>query len=332
MQLPRSIVKARSRRLTTLVDSFTASYQHLVGTVQRVCVTDTAADGHHLVAHTKSYVQVLVVWPSKCGPSACCARQHMGPDHLSSCEQVLLPPAGGLLGSVVLARIVAASRWSVSGEVVPTLPQMSIAERAEQPASSTAASSDACDCNGADNVSDSRTCKAATAHGIDIRLPLPSMPQTASIAPGTLQSGRNRTSSRSEDVAGDRLSDAAQLPTEGQRTAFAGGALACSSSMISAVEVRLRDSPAAASSGAASAGALAAITSVVKSTASAAASAIQQPARAITVVRGGSADSALRTAGNKQDFVDVLLALGVVLGLAGVLVVSSFDLIASVMR
>jgi len=61
VQLPHSIVKARSRRLTTLVDSFTASYHYLVGTVQRVCVTDTAADGHHLVAHTKSYVQVLVL-------------------------------------------------------------------------------------------------------------------------------------------------------------------------------------------------------------------------------------------------------------------------------
>ncbi len=69
VQLPRSVVKARSRRLTTLVDSFTASYQHLVGTVQRVCVTDTAADGHHLVAHTKSYVQVLALLVEQTGPS-----------------------------------------------------------------------------------------------------------------------------------------------------------------------------------------------------------------------------------------------------------------------
>ena len=55
--MPRSIVKARSRRLTLLVDSFVDSYHSLVGTTQRVCVTDTAADGHHLVAHTKTYCQ-----------------------------------------------------------------------------------------------------------------------------------------------------------------------------------------------------------------------------------------------------------------------------------
>ena len=51
-------MKARSRRLTALVDSFTDSFDSLVGSLQRVCVTDTAADGHHLVAHTKNYCQV----------------------------------------------------------------------------------------------------------------------------------------------------------------------------------------------------------------------------------------------------------------------------------
>jgi len=70
----------------------------------------------------------------------------------------------------------------------------------------------------------------------------------------------------------------------------------------------------------------------VARTASAAVSSIQQPMRSITVERNSSAESAVRTAGNKEDFVDVLLALGVVLGLAGVLVVSSFNLIASVVR
>lgn len=40
--------------------SFADCYQHLVGSVQRVTVVDTAADGTSLVGHTKSYCQVLL--------------------------------------------------------------------------------------------------------------------------------------------------------------------------------------------------------------------------------------------------------------------------------
>ena len=36
-------VKARSRKLTTLVDSFQDAYAAEVGTIQRVCVVDHAA-------------------------------------------------------------------------------------------------------------------------------------------------------------------------------------------------------------------------------------------------------------------------------------------------
>ena len=61
VQIPRSIVKARSRRLTILVDSFTDSHESLVGTTQSVCITDTATDGHHLVGHTKNYSQASTI-------------------------------------------------------------------------------------------------------------------------------------------------------------------------------------------------------------------------------------------------------------------------------
>ena len=81
-------VKARSRRLTELVDSFTDAYAGEVGTIQRVCVVDRAAKAGHLVAHNACYTQVL------------------------------LPDEPGLLGSVVDVRITAAARWSVFGEVV----------------------------------------------------------------------------------------------------------------------------------------------------------------------------------------------------------------------
>jgi hypothetical protein len=81
-------VKARSRAMTTLVESFTDSYASAVGTVQRVCVVDRAAKPGKLVAHDKSY------------------------------RQVLLDEQEGLLGSVVDVCITGASRWSVFGEVV----------------------------------------------------------------------------------------------------------------------------------------------------------------------------------------------------------------------
>jgi threonylcarbamoyladenosine tRNA methylthiotransferase CDKAL1 len=57
-RVPTSVVKARSRRLAALVDTFPGVYARLVGSVQRCCVVDLAADGHKLVAHSKSYAQV----------------------------------------------------------------------------------------------------------------------------------------------------------------------------------------------------------------------------------------------------------------------------------
>ena len=57
-KVPSQAVKARSREVTALVESWTDAYAHLVGTTQRCCVVDTAADGVHLVAHTKTYTQV----------------------------------------------------------------------------------------------------------------------------------------------------------------------------------------------------------------------------------------------------------------------------------
>lgn len=51
-------VKARSRKLTELVDSFTDAYQCEVGTLQRVCVVEHAAKHEKLVAHNDHYTQV----------------------------------------------------------------------------------------------------------------------------------------------------------------------------------------------------------------------------------------------------------------------------------
>ena len=52
-------VKRRSRELTNYIESY-LPHGALVGTTQCVWVTDIAKDGISLVAHTKSYVQVLL--------------------------------------------------------------------------------------------------------------------------------------------------------------------------------------------------------------------------------------------------------------------------------
>lgn len=58
LQLPNGVAKARSRALTALVDGFGNCYKHFVGSLQRVCIVELAADGRRLVGHTKSYIQV----------------------------------------------------------------------------------------------------------------------------------------------------------------------------------------------------------------------------------------------------------------------------------
>jgi threonylcarbamoyladenosine tRNA methylthiotransferase CDKAL1 len=53
-------VKARTRRLTALFESYDC-YSHMVGSTQRVWLTgEIAKDQQHLIGHTKNYVQVLL--------------------------------------------------------------------------------------------------------------------------------------------------------------------------------------------------------------------------------------------------------------------------------
>jgi len=85
------VAKARTRELAAEMERWTDGFAPLVGTVARVWVTDVAADGRKLVAHTKSFVQVL------------------------------LEPEEGLMGGSAMAKITSASRWCVHGEVVERL-------------------------------------------------------------------------------------------------------------------------------------------------------------------------------------------------------------------
>lgn len=58
-QLDRRIVKSRTKELAQFFKSYT-TYDHMIGEVQSVLVTETAFDNKSLVAHNKFYQQVLI--------------------------------------------------------------------------------------------------------------------------------------------------------------------------------------------------------------------------------------------------------------------------------
>ncbi|PON85053.1 MiaB-like tRNA modifying enzyme, archaeal-type [Trema orientale] len=89
-KVPSTVVKKRSRELTTVFEAFTP-YNGMKGRVERIWITDIATDGVHLVGHTKGYIQVLVV------------------------------ASESLLGTSAIAKITSVGRWSVFGEVIETI-------------------------------------------------------------------------------------------------------------------------------------------------------------------------------------------------------------------
>ena len=84
-QLITQIKKNRSRRITQVFDSYSSHTSSLVGSIQRVWITEFAHDGHNLVGHTKGYAQVLI------------------------------DPSEAAIGTNITARIVSATKHSVRG-------------------------------------------------------------------------------------------------------------------------------------------------------------------------------------------------------------------------
>ncbi|XP_038890157.1 threonylcarbamoyladenosine tRNA methylthiotransferase isoform X2 [Benincasa hispida] len=89
-KVPSAIVKKRSRELTSVFEAFTP-YNGMEGRVERIWITEIAADGIHLVGHTKGYIQVLVIAPET------------------------------MLGTSAMVKITSFGRWSVFGEVIETI-------------------------------------------------------------------------------------------------------------------------------------------------------------------------------------------------------------------
>ncbi|KAL2503421.1 Methylthiotransferase [Abeliophyllum distichum] len=89
-KVPSTVVKKRSRELTSVFESFTP-YVGMEGKVERIWITEIATDGTHLVGHTKGYIQVLVVGPES------------------------------MLGTSAIVKITTVGRWSVFGEVIEIL-------------------------------------------------------------------------------------------------------------------------------------------------------------------------------------------------------------------
>lgn len=103
-KVPSTIVKKRSRELTTVFEAFTP-YDGMEGRVERIWITEIATDGIHLVGHTKGYVQVLVVAPET------------------------------MLGTSAIVKITSVGRWSVFGEVIETINPVNVnpSSRKEMP-------------------------------------------------------------------------------------------------------------------------------------------------------------------------------------------------------
>ncbi|KAG0470972.1 hypothetical protein HPP92_015518 [Vanilla planifolia] len=86
-KVPSAKVKHRSRELTSIFESFNP-YKGMEGRIERIWITEIAADGIHLVGHTKGYVQVLIVAPQS------------------------------FIGTSTEVKITSVGRWSVFGEVI----------------------------------------------------------------------------------------------------------------------------------------------------------------------------------------------------------------------
>lgn len=86
-RIPGNLVKIRTKKLTDLFNSY-EPYAHKIGEIQTVLVTEISHDKLHYVGHNKYY------------------------------EQVLLPMNDNLLGKSIQVRIVAASKFSMSAEIV----------------------------------------------------------------------------------------------------------------------------------------------------------------------------------------------------------------------
>nr|CCC91059.1 unnamed protein product [Trypanosoma congolense IL3000] len=88
-QIPTDIAKQRTTELTNFFNSY-RTYDAMVGDVCQVTLLETAHDKHHLVGHTKNYVQVLV------------------------------DPSEARMGERVTVVIVSATKYSVTGRVLRT--------------------------------------------------------------------------------------------------------------------------------------------------------------------------------------------------------------------
>jgi len=86
-RVPTSEVKRRSTAMTRLFESY-QTYDHLVGQILPVWITELHSDKVHMVGHTKSYVQVLV------------------------------PHVPELMGAMIKVHVLIATKFSVQGEVV----------------------------------------------------------------------------------------------------------------------------------------------------------------------------------------------------------------------
>ncbi len=149
---PSQVVKARSRALTALHESY-APHEALVGSTQRAWFTERAADGVNLAGKTKGGVQVIV------------------------------PLMPGLMGCSALVCVKGASRWSVTAEVLEVFTHPgAVATHQQQalaPVVAAASQQSGCgDCEGAESACCQENGGGSCDCGAESSAPPPTVPAT----------------------------------------------------------------------------------------------------------------------------------------------------------
>ncbi|PPR83246.1 hypothetical protein GOBAR_AA37466 [Gossypium barbadense] len=122
-KVPSTIVKNRSRELTSVFEAFTP-YNGMEGKVERIWITEIATDGIHLVRRfatgetDEDFSQTVNL----------IKEYKFSQVHISQFypRPVLIVAPETILGTSAIVKITSVGRWSVFGEVLESLPQVNV--------------------------------------------------------------------------------------------------------------------------------------------------------------------------------------------------------------
>ncbi|RRT47398.1 hypothetical protein B296_00042442, partial [Ensete ventricosum] len=145
-KVPSTVVKNRSRELTTVFESF-SPYQGMEGQIVRIWITEIATDGIHLVSHSCYPVWIII---KNMHNLLFASEALVKVGHTKGYIQVLVVAPESMLGTSVDAKITSVGRWSAFGEVIDTPAMVNKGTHPENPrvgSSLHSGSCDSCECS-----------------------------------------------------------------------------------------------------------------------------------------------------------------------------------------